>query len=601
MQELEYPFDSDHILKKSKKILRQLREEMTGMSLVHKKVAVLGGSTTHDIIRILELFLLNEGVEVSFYEADYGNYWQEAMFDNPKLQDFAPDIIYIHTSGRNITAWPSPANTGEQVEELLTRQYNHFTVMWDRLQETYHCPIIQNNFEYPYFRLMGNREAGDIHGRVYFTNRLNMMFANYALTHENFHLHDINYLSAAYGLDHWADPFYWHMYKYALNIKAIPDFAFNLAHIIKSLCGRNKKGLVLDLDNTLWGGVVGDDGPEQLEIGPETSMGQVYGEFQRYIQYHKQLGIILTVNSKNDPENALAGLNHPDGCLRPDDFVVIKANWEAKSANLLAIAEELGVLPESLVFVDDNPAEREIVRRQVPEATVPEMTPDSGTKERTPDQYIRILDKNGYFEVTGWSEDDQKRNEMYQANVIRQRQEAQFEDYQDYLLSLEMKATIKAFEPVYLARIAQLTNKSNQFNLTTMRLSQNEIEGMAADDRYVTLYGKLVDKFGDNGVVSVVIGHKEEGVLHLRLWLMSCRVLKRDMEYAMMDAVVAKCQEEGVSVIRGYYYKTAKNSMVRDFYQQMGFVKMTGDQEGNTTWEFIIPPVYERKNKTITV
>lgn len=600
MQELEYPFDSEYILKKSKKMKRQLLEQQEEATLLKKKIAVLGGSTTHDIIRILDLFLLKEGIKANFYESEYGQYWQDAMFDNPLLQEFAPDIIFIHTGNRNISAYPSLSNSSEEIETLLQYQFGHFTAMWDRLRETYRCPIIQNNFEYPFYRVMGNKEASDIHGKVYYINRLNFLMAGYAQENENFYIHDIHYLSAAYGLERWADPFYWHMYKYALNMQAIPEFSFNLSHIIKSLLGKNKKSLVLDLDNTLWGGIVGDDGVEQLEIGPETSMGQVYSEFQSYIKAHKELGIMLNVNSKNEHENAVAGLNHPDGILKPEDFVLIKANWEPKSKNMLDIAVELEILPESLVFVDDNPAEREIVRQQVNGAAVPEITV-AGSENRMPEKYIRILDRNGYFEVTGFSEDDKKRNEMYRANVIRKQQAGTYADYHEYLLSLEMIGTIKAFEPIYMARIAQLTNKSNQFNLTTRRLGQNEIEQMAADPMYITLYGKLVDKFGDNGVVSVVIGRKEEKQLHLELWLMSCRVLKRDMEYAMMDTVVSECRKWGISTIRGYYYPTTKNAMVKDFYHLQGFEKIQEDAQGNTTWEFVISDAYQCKNKAITV
>lgn len=201
-------------------------------------------------------------------------------------------------------------------------------------------------------------------------------------------------------MDAWSDPFYWHMYKYALNLKAVPWLSHNIANIIKSIYGKNKKSLVLDLDNTLWGGVVGDDGVENLELGPETSMGQVFAEFQNYVKHLKDIGVVLNIDSKNEEENALAGLNHPDGILKPEDFIVIKANWEPKDQNILKISNELNVLPDSLVFVDDNPAERDIVRLNGQGASVPEIG--------TPEQYIRVLDHNGYFEVTSLSEDDQK-------------------------------------------------------------------------------------------------------------------------------------------------------------------------------------------------
>ncbi|MCM1466768.1 MAG: HAD-IIIC family phosphatase [Alistipes sp.] len=591
MKELSYPFDGDYILKKKKSIKKALLEE--NKTFIDKKIAILGGSTTNDVKLILELFLLDNGIRPEFYESEYNQYWQDAMFPNEKLEEFRPDIIYIHTTARNITEYPCVLDEGGQIEEKLSRQYTHFEQMWERLDAVYGCPVIQNNFEYPGYRLMGNMEASDIHGRLNFVTRLNQKFYEYAQTHKNFYINDINYVSACYGLDRWLDDFYWHMYKYAMAVPAIPELAHNLARIIKSLYGKNKKALVLDLDNTLWGGVVGDDGVENLALGPEVPMGQVYSEFQGYLKAHKDLGVLLNVNSKNDYENAVAGLNHPDGVLRPEDFIVIMANWNNKDKNLADTAEVLNIMPDSMVFVDDNPAERAIVERTVPGVAVPVMD--------SPENYIRVLDRAGYFEMTSFSADDAKRNEMYKENAKRAQLLSSYDDYDEYLKSLEMTARVKAFEPVYMARIAQLTNKSNQFNLTTRRYTQADIEAFAADENYITLYGKLEDKFGDNGVVSVVIGKIDGEILHIDLWLMSCRVLKRDMEAAMMDTLVKRALEKNVSRVKGYYYPTAKNGMVKDFYGTMGFTKETEDKEGNSVWTFDIGMDYTDKNKVIKV
>lgn len=588
--ELQYPFDSEFILKKSKSLKRRLLEENTAR--IKKKIAVLGGSTTHDVVRILELFLLNQGIEPEFYESEYGMYWEDAMFGNEELNAFAPDMIYIHTSLRNLRSFPEPSDSREAVEEKLAAEYGRFETMWEKLAQERQCPVIQNNFEYPYFRLMGNQDGADIHGRTYYVNEMNRRFAAYAQEHQNFFINDINYQSAVYGLDEWSAPEYWHMYKYSLCLKAIPWLAHNVANIVKSVFGKNKKSLVLDLDNTLWGGIVGDDGPENLEIGQETNMGQVFAEFQSYVKLLKDYGVMLNVASKNEEENALAGLNHPAGVLRPDDFLLIKANWEPKSLNIEQIAQQLNILPDSLVFADDNPAEREIVRQQTAGVTAPEIG--------RPEDYIRVLDRGGYFEVTSLSDDDRKRNEMYQANLKREQQQASFADYADYLRSLEMTGVVRPFEPVYMGRIAQLTNKSNQFNLTTQRFTQAQIEQMAADEKYITLYGKLADKFGDNGVVSVVIAEKDGDCAHIRLWLMSCRVLKRDMELAMLDGLTERCLAEGISTLYGYYYPTAKNNMVREFYGQLGFERISEDEAGNTGWKLSLAG-YENKNHVIEV
>ena len=588
---LKYPFDGKLLLKKKKSIKRGLLAD--GTTRVKKRIAVLGGSTTSDIIAMLELFLLDQGIEPSFYECEYNKYWEELMFPNPELEQFAPDVIFIHTSYRNLSQLPQLSDTPADVEALLDSTFNRFQQMWENAAQTYHCAIVQNNFDQPFYRLLGNRDAYDHRGRVDFVNRLNVRFADYARAHDGFYLNDLNWISAQYGLAEWQDPFYWHMFKYAVAVPAIPEFAFNVANIIKSIFGKNKKALVLDLDNTLWGGIVGDDGPENIEIGQETAQGQVFSEFQRYVRELKDMGVMLNIDSKNEMENALAGLERPDGVLKPDDFIIIKANWDPKDLNLRQIAQELNVGIDSLVFVDDNPAEREIIRQGVPDAAVPEV----GEAHR----FVTTLDRSGFFEATTLSDDDMKRGDMYKANLKRSEAQASYADYGEYLKSLEMTAEIAPFSALYESRIAQLTNKTNQFNLTTRRCTLAEIQDAAADPDYVTLYGKLEDKFGDNGVVAVTFGHVEGDTLDIDLWLMSCRVLKRDMECALMDRVVAECRERGVKRIVGHYYPTAKNKMVKEFFGQFGFVKTSEDDEGNAEWALEDLDAYEPKNNVISV
>ena len=570
-----YPLDTETLLRKKRRLRRELLAQ--NPHPLHKKIAILGGSTTNEVADQLGLFLLQYGIEAEFYQSEYAQYWQDAMFGTPELDAFAPDVIYIHTSWRNLTDFPSTGDTEEQIDAMLEAQYAHFETMWQALEQKFACPVIQNNFDRPNYRLMGNRDIWDHHGRSNFISRLNQKFYEYAASHEHFYINDIDYLSADYGLTAWGDAFYWHMYKYAMCLDAIPSLANSVANIIKSLYGRNKKALVLDLDNTLWGGVVGDDGVDGLAIGPEVPEGQVYAEFQSYCKALKSIGVILAVDSKNEKENALAGLNHPDGVLRPDDFVAIKANWDPKDQNLKAIAAELSLGADSFVFADDNPAERAIVAAQVPGVAVPAL---DGAEN-----YIKMLDHGGYFEVTTLSKEDLQKTELYHQNAQRAAAQAAFSDYGQYLDSLEMTATIRGFEPLYIQRIAQLTNKSNQFNLTTLRCSEDDIRAMAQNENHICLCGKLVDKFGDNGIVTVVNGEQQGDELHMRLWLMSCRVLKRGMEDAMMNTVVECAAERGVSTIYGYYYPTAKNAMVREFYANFGFVKTTEDEAGNAVWK----------------
>ncbi|MDO4197519.1 MAG: HAD-IIIC family phosphatase [Erysipelotrichaceae bacterium] len=584
---LEYPFDSAYLLENKRKIKKELLSSSD--NFIEKKIAILGGSTTAAVKQMMELFLLNNGIKPSFYESEYNKFYEDAMFENVELKDFNPDIIYVHTTNRNIRNYPSIAMSKEEVDELLNDEYRYFENIWKSLKDKYGCVIIQNNFEKPYYRLMGNKDFSDIHGKVNYINRLNSLFAEYANSNENFYICDIDYISADYGLSKWADQFYFHMYKYGLNVNAIPYLSFNVANIIKSIYGKNKKGFVLDLDNTLWGGVIGDDGVDGISLGVEEAKGSVYSEFQKYLKETTQLGIILNIDSKNEYENAIAGLNHPDSELKEDDFVEIKANWDPKDKNFKEIAETINLLPESLVFVDDNPAERYIVSEQLKGVSAPELN--------NPEKYIEIIDRNGYFETTVFSKDDLKRNQMYKDNARRARLEASFEDYHDYLLSLDMKGIIKPFESIYYERITQLSNKSNQYNLTTRRYTQSEIEEITVSDKYISLYGKLIDKFGDNGLVSVSIGSIEEDTCSIDLWLMSCRVLKRDFEYAMMDTFVEKCKQKGIKKIIGNYYPTAKNKMVADFYDLQGFT-LIEEKDGNKKYELLIDD-YQKKNTVI--
>ena len=590
MKELEYPFDVEYLIKNKKKIKKELLEKE---NLLEKRIAILGGSTTSEIKNMLEIFLLNYGIKPTFYESEYNKFYEDAVFGNSELDEFKPDIIYIHTTNRNIMNYPTMYDSEEVIDKLLENEYLKFEKVWESLFDKFNATIIQNNFEYPFYRLLGNRDASDIHGKTNYITRLNQKFYDYQNKTKNFFINDINYVSACYGLDKWESGFYWHMYKYAMEVPAIPYLSFNIAKIIKSIYGKNKKAFVLDLDNTLWGGIVGDDGVENLAIGPEVPSGQVYYEFQNYLKEHKSLGVILNVNSKNEYENAIAGLNHPAGWLKPEDFIIIKANWNPKNLNIKDISEELNLGADSFVFVDDNPAERRIVESYVDGIAVPEID--------LPENYIKIIDRNGYFEVTNFSEEDLKKSEMYKDNAKRSQMMATFDNYDDYLKSLNMKAEITSFKKIYLERISQLSNKSNQFNLTTKRYSLADIEEVDNDDNYIKLYGKLEDIFGDNGVITVVIGHiMNEIELHIDLWIMSCRVLKRNMEFAMMDELVKRAKERGITTIYGYYYPTFKNKMVKDFYDLQGFTLIKEDDAGNRTYKLDVI-TYEYKNNVIEV
>lgn len=591
MRELLFPFDGKNILRKRRAIKKQLLSD--GSARIKKKIAVLGGSTTNDVVSAMELFLLNFGIEPEFYQSEYNKFYEDAVFGSPELDEFAPDIIYIHTTSRNLTMLPeSPSETSDQIQERLDGQFEYFKQIWLSLTQKFSCPIIQNNFELPLYRHSGNYDGWSYSGAGAFINRLNVMFSDYARNNNGFYINDINYLSSVIGLTKWHDTEAWFMYKYAVRAEVIPDLSYSVACIIKSLYGKNQKVIDLDLDNTLWGGVIGDDGQEGIEIGVETAVGQSFSEFQTFIKGYKNYGVLLAVCSKNDEENALSGLNHPSGVLKPDDFVSIKANWNSKDLNIEQSADEIGLLAESFVFVDDNPAECAIVNAQLPNVPTVNLTSVSDAMYK--------LSRSGFFEITSISKDDLHRSEMYSANAKRNAQQKSFTNYTDYLLSLDMNANITDFLPVYLQRITQLTNKSNQFNVTTRRYSETEMQEVAKSPDHIRLCGQLADKFGDNGVVSVVIGRCDDKTLHIELWLMSCRVLKRDMEFAMLDELVRQCRERGIEKIIGYYYKTPKNNMVSELFGTFGFTPESKSDNGDSIWSMDISS-YTNKNHVIKV
>lgn len=591
MKELLFPFDAKNILRKRRAIKKQLLSD--GSTRIKKKIAVLGGSTTNDIVSVMELFLLNFGIEPEFYQSEYNKFYEDAVFGSPELDSFKPDLIYIHTTSRNLTIIPeSPAETPEQIQDKLDNQFDYFKQMWISLSQKFSCPIIQNNFELPLFRHSGNYDGWGYSGIGAFINRLNVMFSDYARNNNGFYINDINYLSSVIGLTKWHDSDAWFLYKYAVRMEAIPDLSYSIACIIKSLYGKNHKVIDLDLDNTLWNGVIGDDGQEGIEIGVETAVGQSFSEFQTFIKGYKNYGVLLAVCSKNDEENALSGLNHPSGILKPDDFVSIKANWNSKDLNIEQSANEIGLLSDSFVFIDDNPAECAIVNAQLPNVPTVNFTSAGDTMYR--------LSRSGFFEVTSISKDDLNRSEMYSANAKRNAQQKSFTNYTDYLLSLDMHAKITDFLPVYIQRITQLTNKSNQFNVTTKRYSESEMNEVAKSSDHIRLCGQLADKFGDNGIVSVVIGRCENKTLHIELWLMSCRVLKRDMEFAMLDELVKQCHACGITKIIGYYYKTPKNNMVSELFGTFGFKNESKNSNGDSVWSLDISS-YTNKNNVIKV
>lgn len=575
MREIEYPYKNENLIKKKRQIKNQLLNNVKGFTNI--KVAILAGSTVNELRDLIEIFLLSQGIKAEFYISEYNRYYEEAVFENIKLNDFNPDIIYIFTSFRNIIHDFDLSTSEKFIDDKFDYECNKYLSIWKSIKEKYNSIVIQNTFEYPSYRLLGNKDISDVHGLSNFLMRLNNYFCEYASKEKSFFICDLNYIAANYGLSKWHSEKLYALYKLPCDLMAFPDIAFNVANIIKSIYGKNKKAIAVDLDNTLWAGVVSEDGIENVKIGKETAEGEIYLDFQMYLKKIKSLGILLNVVSKNDENLAIECIEKIDGALKKDDFVAIKANFEPKSDNIINLAKSLNIGADSFVFIDDNPMERDIVDGNVDGIGIVHI---DGVET-----YKEYLDKSGFFEVTNVTNEDIDKTRQYQENFEREKFKDSFVNYKEYLKSLDMRADIKAFDEMYFDRISQLTNKSNQFNLTTKRYTLEDIKKIAHDNSYITLSGKLIDKFGDNGIVSLAIGKIENDTLNIELFLMSCRVLKRDMEFAMFDKLVGECKKRDIKKIKARYLKTDKNSMVKNLLSEFGFTKLSEDSDENSEWE----------------
>jgi FkbH-like protein len=588
---LNTTLDPSEVLRKKRSLKRKLSEQK---DLSSKRIAILGGSTTNEITEILEIFLLENKIRPVFYECEYAQFQTELAFKNEALEKFSPELIYIHTTIANINIFPEISDRTEDVEEKLANQFLIYESLYTKAGEYYQCPIIVNNFENPFTRPLGNLESSDYRGKIRYINLLNEKLYEYVRSHKNFYIHDINYLSSWIGLQKWFNRKDWYAYKYALSVDCIPQFCHSLTSIVRAILGGSKKVLVLDLDNTLWGGVIGDDGVDGIQIGPEHAVGEAFTEFQTYLKELKKRGVILTVASKNESETARLGFTHPFSVLKEEDFASFSANWQPKSENLQTIANDLCVGMDSMVFVDDNPAEQELLRQVIPQVITLNMS-------RNVEDYISTIDKSGLFEPIAISKEDLERSNYYKDNAIRKKLEHSFLDYEKYLESLQMEAKILPFDFKSIARITQLINKTNQFNLTTIRYSTTEIDAIIEDKTKIALYGELKDKFGDNGLISVLIANIRLDKLEIDLWIMSCRVFKRQMELAMLDEVISISKSLNIYDVYGTYIPTKKNSFVAELYSSLGFASIGQDQTGASKWHYRIPTIESKHNMHIKV
>lgn len=364
-----------------------------------------------------------------------------------------------------------------------------------------------------------------------------------------------------------------------LSLDALPYVASRTVDIIAAVEGKFKKCLILDLDNTVWGGIVGDDGWENIQVGHGLGIGKAFSEFQQWVKKLKKRGIIIAVCSKNDEKKAKEPFEkNPEMVLKLDDIAVFVANWENKANNIHTIQSILNISFDSMVFLDDNPFERNMVRENVAGVTVPELPED-------PSDYLEFLYSQNLFETASYSEDDKERTKQYQVEAKRVSMQKSFTNDADFLKSLDMVSVVKGFDKFNIPRVAQLSQRSNQFNLRTVRYTDAEIFAIEKNDNYVTFSFTLKDKFGDNGLICVIILNKKNTeTLFVDTWFMSCRVLKRGMENFALNTIVEWAKINGFKKIVGEYLPTAKNAMVEQHYPNLGFTKI----EGGETMQYVL-------------
>ena len=556
------------------RILKSL--DLSKEELKPLRIALVGSSTLDHFSEILRFWLASCGFQTEIWDAGYNMIEQNILNPDSELYQFNPDIVWIFTNHRDVQALAKPGDDDKAVSEAQNLSLQRFQTLWKGIQEHCSATIIQNNADIPPENTFGNFESSTPWGKTQFLQNFNHALAQ--ITPPGVVILDFDSIANYYGKSRWLDERYWYHSKHAFSLNANGLVAARGARLIQGLKGQAKKCLVLDLDNTLWGGVIGDDGLEGILLG-HGAEGEAFVDFQRYLLSLKERGIILTVCSKNEDENArLPFLKHPDMVLKIEDIAVFVANWQGKSDNIQNIAKTLDIGLDSMVFLDDNPAERDLVRQMLPMVSVPEMPED-------PSFYLRTLDEQRYFETTAFSEEDSKRAEMYRNNAQRKSIQNQYSDLSEYLKSLEMKATVGDLDPIHLPRFSQLINKSNQFHLTTTRYTESEITQLLQDERYSCHYFKLKDKFGDNGLISAVILKKEEdGSLQIDTWAMSCRVLARQMEDCICNTIADIAQRKSCQKVKGIYIPSKKNKLVKDLYKKMGFQLLDASEE-QSTWE----------------
>ena len=537
------------------------------------RLALLGSSTLSHLLPGIRLGALRRGFLLEIYVGSYGMYRQELSDPSSGLYAFQPDVVCFAMDAQHLAG-------GEQASAESAMA--NLRQCWQLARESLGCRAVIQQMLLPRFpTLLGNNEYRLPSSPAALVAKINQEIRASAAV-EGVNLLSVDVWSAEDGLANWFDASLWYQAKEEIHPRAAVVYGDQLGRLIAALWGRSRKCLVLDLDNTLWGGVIGDDGLEGIVLGQGSAAGEAFVALQRYARQLGERGVILAVCSKNEEANALEPFEkHPDMVLRRKDIACFVANWTDKAANLRTIAEQLNIALDALVFVDDNPAERRLIRAELPMVAVPEMPEE-------PAEYARTLADAGYFEAVDLTAEDRERTELYRANAQRSAARAAATDLGAFLDGLGMELFANSFDMAGLKRIAQLMNKTNQFNLTTKRYTEADVLRMMADENTATMQLRLTDVHGDNGVIGLMVGERQGESMVIDTWLMSCRVLGRGVEEATLNLLVERARELGCASLRGEYRPTAKNGMVRDHYRQLGFVPVGSAEDGSTQWELPI-------------
>jgi FkbH-like protein len=547
------------------------------------KLGLIGNATTAALVPALIATAARHGIALEVIDSEYGQMAQQALSPDSAINRAQADAVLLVLDHHNL---PLRATPGDAIAARASIKacLAHIDSLRAGLHENGKTICLLPTIPRPAETLFGSLDAVLPGTHRHLLAAVNQGLAERAAEGPD-RLLDVAGLAETVGLAEWHDPTLWNMAKLPCSGPLLPLYAEHVCRLIAALRGKSRRALILDLDNTLWGGVIGDDGVEGIVLGQGDPTGEAFLEVQRTALALRGRGVVLAVSSKNTDAIARQPFRrHPEMLLKEDHLAVFQANWNDKATNIKAIAEELALGLESLVFLDDNPVERGLVRQILPEVAIPELPED-------PALYARTLLAAGYFEAVAFLPEDRQRAEFYQDNARRVALRTKAGDIDGYLASLDMVITFQPFDETGRSRIAQLIGKSNQFNLTTKRYGEAEVEAAQHDPKAFTLQIRLADAFGDNGMISVVICRTHGTDWEIDTWLMSCRVLGRKVEQAVLQELGARAKRQGIRRLVGRYLPTERNALVADHYAKLGFAPVETLPDGATVWEMMVEAI----------